>query len=46
MEKDDDQDVVSCDDCGKWQHTDCHDKLDAAEGRPRRNWDKVDFKVS
>ncbi|KAI9634429.1 uncharacterized protein MKK02DRAFT_7781, partial [Dioszegia hungarica] len=41
---DDDQDVVSCDDCGKWQHTDCHDKLDAAEGRPRRNWDKVDFK--
>ncbi|KAK4683745.1 hypothetical protein P7C73_g6483, partial [Tremellales sp. Uapishka_1] len=41
---DDDADVVSCDNCGKWQHVACHDRQDASEGRPRRNWDKVDFK--
>ena len=43
---DDDEDVVCCDDCGRWQHVECHNRLDAAEGRPRRNWDKVDFQVS
>ncbi|WVF70980.1 hypothetical protein IAT40_005776 [Kwoniella sp. CBS 6097] len=41
---DDDQDVVCCDDCGRWQHVECHDELDIREGRGRRNWDAVDFK--
>ncbi|WVQ96981.1 hypothetical protein IAU59_004090 [Kwoniella sp. CBS 9459] len=41
---DDDQDVVCCDDCGRWQHVECHDALDIREGRGRRNWDAVDFK--
>ncbi|WVW80486.1 hypothetical protein I302_102469 [Kwoniella bestiolae CBS 10118] len=41
---DEDLDLVCCDDCGRWQHTECHDRLDAREGRPGRNWDQVDFK--
>lgn len=40
----DDEDVVCCDDCGRWQHVECHNRLDAAEGRPRRNWDRVEFR--
>lgn len=42
---DGDDDLVCCEDCGRWQHVDCHDRQDAAEGRPKRNWDKVDFKA-
>ncbi|KAK8865602.1 hypothetical protein IAR55_000746 [Kwoniella newhampshirensis] len=41
---DDDQDVVCCDECGRWQHVECHDRMDESQGRPKRNWDKVDFK--
>ncbi|WVQ65253.1 uncharacterized protein L199_003426 [Kwoniella botswanensis] len=41
---DEDLDLVCCDDCGRWQHTECHDRLDRREGRPKRNWDQVDFK--
>jgi len=44
--QDHDADVVCCDDCGRWQHVECHDRQDAVEGRRKRNWDKVDFKVS
>lgn len=43
---DGDDDLVCCEDCGKWQHVECHDRQDTQEGKPRRNWDKVDFKVS
>nr|XP_018265064.1 uncharacterized protein I303_03246 [Kwoniella dejecticola CBS 10117]OBR87222.1 hypothetical protein I303_03246 [Kwoniella dejecticola CBS 10117] len=41
---DEDLDLVCCDDCGRWQHTECHDRLDVREGRGKRNWDQVDFK--
>ncbi|WWD18222.1 hypothetical protein CI109_102672 [Kwoniella shandongensis] len=41
---DDDQDVVCCDECGRWQHVECHDRQDESRGRPKRNWDQVDFK--
>ncbi|ORX35450.1 hypothetical protein BD324DRAFT_652578 [Kockovaella imperatae] len=41
---DEDEDIVCCDDCGRWQHVECHNRLDIAEGRPIRNWDSVDFK--
>lgn len=44
--QDDDSDVVACEDCGRWQHTACHDLKDAAKGRRSRNWDQVEFKVS
>ncbi|WRT66001.1 uncharacterized protein IL334_002952 [Kwoniella shivajii] len=40
---DEDLDLVCCDDCGRWQHTECHDRLDIREGRGKRNWDQVDF---
>jgi hypothetical protein len=43
---DDDQDVVACEDCGRWQHMKCHDLQDMREGRRKRSWDKVDFRVS
>ncbi|WWC88197.1 uncharacterized protein L201_003102 [Kwoniella dendrophila CBS 6074] len=41
---DEDLDLVCCDDCSRWQHTECHDRLDIREGRGKRNWDQVDFK--
>ncbi|AAW42093.1 hypothetical protein CNBC6970 [Cryptococcus deneoformans B-3501A] len=40
---DGDKDLVSCDECGKWQHVECLDRLDRSQGRVRRNWSKVDF---
>lgn len=43
--QDDETDVVACEDCGRWQHVACHDRRDYSEGKPRRNWDVVDFKV-
>jgi alpha-L-arabinofuranosidase len=43
--QDEDLDLVCCDDCGRWQHTECHDRMDRAQRRPPRNWSKVDFKV-
>jgi len=35
--------MMSCGRCSKWQHISCHDQADRAAGRPRRNWDSVDF---
>lgn len=35
--------MMSCGRCSKWQHIRCHDRADQAAGRPRRNWDSVDF---
>ncbi|RSH88163.1 uncharacterized protein EHS24_000691 [Apiotrichum porosum] len=40
----DDTGLVSCDDCGRWQHVECHDRQDIAAGRGIRDWDKVDFR--
>jgi biotin carboxyl carrier protein len=42
---DDDEDVVACEDCARWQHMGCHDQQDMREGRRKRNWEKVDFRV-
>ncbi|CAK9783526.1 hypothetical protein CC85DRAFT_194526 [Cutaneotrichosporon oleaginosum] len=42
----DDDDVVCCDDCGRWQHVKCHDRKDLAAGFGIRDWDKVDFRCS
>jgi hypothetical protein len=35
--------MMSCGRCSKWQHIFCHDRADQTAGRPRRNWDSVDF---
>src|SRR6266567_662573 len=35
--------MMSCGRCSKWQHIFCHDRADQVAGRPRRNWDSVDF---
>ncbi|KAF4614064.1 hypothetical protein D9613_007673 [Agrocybe pediades] len=40
---DDGTPMMSCGRCSKWQHISCHDQADRAAGRPRRNWDAVDF---
>lgn len=34
---------MCCGSCSKWQHIRCHDQADVRAGRPRRNWDQVDF---
>jgi hypothetical protein len=34
---------MCCGRCSKWQHIMCHDRHDAAAGRPKRNWDAEDF---
>ncbi|KAF9243566.1 hypothetical protein BU15DRAFT_42854 [Melanogaster broomeanus] len=41
--QDDGVPIMSCGVCAKWQHIICHDKQDAAAGRPQRNWDTEDF---
>ena len=35
--------VVACERCGVWQHTECWDRKDKERGQPPRDWDKVDF---
>ncbi|KAJ3757319.1 hypothetical protein EV360DRAFT_46251 [Lentinula raphanica] len=35
--------LMSCAFCSRWQHIPCHDQLDLQAGRPRRDWDKVEF---
>lgn len=34
---------MCCEGCSKWQHISCHDRADQQAGRPKRNWDKVEF---
>lgn len=34
---------MCCERCNKWQHIRCHDQADFIAGRPRRNWELVDF---
>ncbi|KAG9011097.1 hypothetical protein FRB94_009240 [Tulasnella sp. JGI-2019a] len=40
---DDGKVITACESCGKWQHTECHDQADQRIGRPKRNWDAVEF---
>ncbi|KAF7375079.1 Phd finger domain-containing protein [Mycena sanguinolenta] len=40
---DDGMPMVGCGLCSQWHHTTCHDIADQQAGRPRRNWDQVEF---
>ncbi|KAJ6448937.1 hypothetical protein C8R45DRAFT_1045711 [Mycena sanguinolenta] len=40
---DDGMPMVGCGLCSQWHHTNCHDIADQQAGRPRRNWDQVEF---
>ncbi|KAJ7202501.1 hypothetical protein B0H12DRAFT_1162635 [Mycena haematopus] len=40
---DDGMPMVGCGLCSQWHHTNCHDFADKQAGRPRRNWDQVEF---
>ncbi|KAJ7671700.1 hypothetical protein DFH06DRAFT_122957 [Mycena polygramma] len=40
---DDGMSMLCCGLCSQWHHTKCHDYADKQAGRPRRNWDQVDF---
>ncbi|KAJ2929378.1 hypothetical protein H1R20_g7729, partial [Candolleomyces eurysporus] len=40
---DDGTPMMSCGSCSKWQHIQCHDKRDRALGRPKRDWDRIEF---
>ncbi|KAG9016640.1 hypothetical protein FRB90_002707 [Tulasnella sp. 427] len=40
---DDGKVITACEKCGKWQHTECHDKADEQAGVPRRDWKNVEF---
>lgn len=35
--------MLCCGLCSQWHHTKCHDLADKQAGRPRRNWDQVEF---
>ncbi|KAJ7719379.1 hypothetical protein B0H16DRAFT_1606869, partial [Mycena metata] len=43
MNLDDGTPLVCCGVCAQWSHVSCHDRADAKAGRPRRNWDQVEF---
>lgn len=34
---------MCCGRCNKWQHIPCHDSRDARMGRPKRDWNKIEF---
>ncbi|KAG8969453.1 hypothetical protein FRC03_002729 [Tulasnella sp. 419] len=38
--------ITACEKCSKWQHIECHDFADDQAGRPRRDWNSVDFLCS
>lgn len=40
----DGHEIACCDTCGKWQHVWCHDNADQRAGRPKRDWNKVEFR--
>ncbi|KZS92587.1 hypothetical protein SISNIDRAFT_122053 [Sistotremastrum niveocremeum HHB9708] len=44
MNLNDGHEIACCDTCGKWQHVWCHDNADQRAGRPRRDWNKVEFR--
>ncbi|KAL1745390.1 hypothetical protein HDZ31DRAFT_63138 [Schizophyllum fasciatum] len=35
--------MMCCGSCSRWQHIACHDRIDLAAGRPKRDWNTVDF---
>ncbi|TFK47754.1 hypothetical protein OE88DRAFT_1738283 [Heliocybe sulcata] len=35
--------LVQCEVCKKWQHQQCHNRVDEMSGRRRRNWNHVDY---
>lgn len=35
--------MMCCGRCNKWQHIPCHDNRDARMGRPKRDWNKIEF---
>lgn len=35
--------MLCCGLCSQWQHIACHDRADLHAGKPRRNWDQVEF---
>lgn len=42
-EQDDGTPMMCCGSCSKWQHIACHDRHDQLLGRPKCNWDVVEF---
>ena len=40
---DDTDEIVCCEKCGVWQHTECWNAFDRRVGRPARDWEKEDF---
>jgi hypothetical protein len=40
---DDTEEIVCCEQCGVWQHTECWNAFDRRIGRPARDWEKEDF---
>jgi len=40
---DDTEEIVCCETCGVWQHTECWNVFDRSVGRPARDWEKEDF---
>lgn len=40
---DDTDEIVCCETCGKWQHTECWNTFDRSIGQPIRDWEKEDF---
>ncbi|KAL1701719.1 hypothetical protein EV121DRAFT_262846 [Schizophyllum commune] len=40
---DDGHPMMCCGSCQRWQHIRCHDRVDLAAGRPKRDWNTVDF---
>lgn len=41
--QDDGTPMMSCGACARWQHIICHDRADQHVGRPKRDWDVVEF---
>ncbi|KAF9000745.1 hypothetical protein BDQ17DRAFT_1281976 [Cyathus striatus] len=43
MNLDDGNPMMSCGLCSRWQHIACHDQEDQRLGKPKRDWDLVEF---
>ena len=43
---DDTDEIVCCEQCGKWQHTECWNAFDRKIGRSKRDWENEDFYCS
>lgn len=40
---DDTDEIVCCEQCGVWQHTECWNAFDRSVQHPRRDWEREDF---